>query len=280
VSVAGSTPPGRRGADQPHNIAAAIAEVSERATALVREEIELAKAEVSEKATKLVKGAIVGVAAGIFFMTALVFALTGCAWLLYYVLPGGDFTYFWGFFAMAAILVALGVIAGLVAARAVKRSSPPVPKMAIEEARKIRETVSAPAASAGPAAAAPDAPPAPVDGSFAQAPGAPSPAAETAVAALVVDAPEQEQSEGEEAGVQEAETAASEAAASEAAVSEAALGDEQPEADATKLSEVPEVPAQADASAMAEATGAGEESAFPESSAPQGADGDDEEVER
>jgi hypothetical protein len=129
--------------DQPQNIATAIAEISERATLLVREEIELAKAEVSEKATKLIKGAIVGVAAGIFFFTALVFALVGCAWLLYYYLPGNDFTYFWGFFAMAAILVVLGVLAGLIAAKAVKKSSPPVPNMAIEEARKIREAVSA-----------------------------------------------------------------------------------------------------------------------------------------
>ena len=44
---------------------------------------------------------------------------------------------------MAVILIVLGLLAGLIAARAVKRSAPPVPKMAIEEARKIRETVSA-----------------------------------------------------------------------------------------------------------------------------------------
>ncbi len=43
---------------------------------------------------------------------------------------------------MALILVVLGVIAGLIAARAVKSGSPPMPEMAIEEARKIRETVS------------------------------------------------------------------------------------------------------------------------------------------
>ena len=73
---------------------------------------------------------------------ALVFALVGCAWLLYYYLPGNDFTYFWGFFAMAVILLLLGALAGLLAAKAVKKGSPPVPNMAIEEARKIRETVS------------------------------------------------------------------------------------------------------------------------------------------
>ncbi|HEY2142097.1 MAG TPA: phage holin family protein [Solirubrobacteraceae bacterium] len=123
-------------------IATAITEVSERASLLVREEIELAKAEVTEKATKLVKGAVVGVAAGVFFLMALVFALVGCAWLLYYYLPVGDFAYFWGFFAMAVILVVLGGIAGLIAAKVVKKGTPPTPSMAIEEARKIRETVS------------------------------------------------------------------------------------------------------------------------------------------
>jgi uncharacterized membrane protein YqjE len=142
------TPPRER-PEHPQNIATAIAEVSERATLLIHEEVELAKAEVAEKAQKLARGAVVGVVAGVFFVTALVFVLVGCAWLLYYLLPGGDFTYFWGFFAMALILVVLGVIAGLIAARVVKRSAPPVPTMAIEEARRIRDTVSVPADGSG-----------------------------------------------------------------------------------------------------------------------------------
>ncbi len=137
------SPSGEQRPEQPQNIATTIAEVSERATLLVHEEVELAKAEVLEKAQKLARGAAVGVVAGIFFVTALVLALVGCAWLLYYLLPGGDFTYFWGFFAMSLILVVLGVIAGLIAARVFKRSAPPVPDMAIDEARRIRETVAA-----------------------------------------------------------------------------------------------------------------------------------------
>jgi hypothetical protein len=146
---------GAPGGDVPKGIAAAIAEVSDRATLLVREEIELAKAEVAEKASKLVRGAVVGIAAGVFLVTALFFVLIGCAWLLYYYLPiGNDFTYFWGFFAMALILLVLGLIAGLIAARAVKRGSPPVPDMAIEEARRIRDTVSAGAHEAPSAASA------------------------------------------------------------------------------------------------------------------------------
>lgn len=138
MSVDGSGGQGRQ-----QGLASAVAEVSERATLLVREEIELAKTEITEKATRLAKGMVVGVVAGIFFGMALFFVLVGLAWLLYYELPiGNEFTYFWGFFAMAVILIILGVIAGLLAAKAVKSSAPPVPEMAIAEARKIRETVS------------------------------------------------------------------------------------------------------------------------------------------
>jgi hypothetical protein len=127
----------------PLNIATALTDVSERVAVLVREEVELAKAEVAEKASRLARGAVVGVVAGVFFFTALFFVLIGCAWLLYYYLPiGSDFTYFWGFFAMALILVVLGALAGLLAARAVKKGAPPVPTQAIEEARLIRETLS------------------------------------------------------------------------------------------------------------------------------------------
>jgi uncharacterized membrane protein YqjE len=149
VSAPPSNPPPNGGPqrEQPQNIAATLTDVSERASLLVREEIELAKAEVTEKATRLIKGAIVGAAAGIFFVMALIFALIGCAWLLYFYLPGNDFTYFWGFFAMAVILVLLGALAGLIAAKAVKRSAPPTPDMAISEARKIKEAVSAPGPS-------------------------------------------------------------------------------------------------------------------------------------
>ena len=142
-------PAGEPDKEPPHNIAAAITEVSERATLLVREEIELAKAEVTEKATKLIKGAVVGIAAGVFVLMAVIFTLVGFAWLLYYYLPGNEFTYFWGFFAMAVILLLLGALAGLLAAKAVKKGSPPVPSMAIDEAKKIRETVSSGSSDGG-----------------------------------------------------------------------------------------------------------------------------------
>jgi uncharacterized membrane protein YqjE len=122
------------------NIAKAIDEVSQRALVLVHEEIELAKAEVTEKVTKLVKGAVVGITAGIFAVFGLVFLLHGLAWLAWFELfPDNQF--FWGFFVVAAVLFLLGALAGYIAARALKFGSPPMPAMAIDEAKRIRETV-------------------------------------------------------------------------------------------------------------------------------------------
>jgi hypothetical protein len=125
------------------SVAQAIQEVSERAQILVREEIELAKAEVTAKITQLAKGAAVGAAAGIFIVVALLFLLHGFAWLAYYVLPVPDGTFFWGFFLVAGILFLLGAIAGFVASRAFKRGVPPTPDLAIDEAKRIRDTVTA-----------------------------------------------------------------------------------------------------------------------------------------
>jgi uncharacterized membrane protein YqjE len=122
------------------SIAQAIQEVSERAQMLVREEIELAKAEVSAKVAKLVKGAVVGVAAGIFVVAGLFLVLHGLAWLAWYeFFPANQF--FWGFFVVAAVLFLLGALAGFLAARAFKAGAPPTPQLAIDEAKRIRETV-------------------------------------------------------------------------------------------------------------------------------------------
>jgi hypothetical protein len=123
------------------NIAQAIQEVSERAQILVREEIELAKAEVTAKLSQLAKGAAVGAAAGIFVVVGLLFLLHGFAWLAYYALPVPDGTFFWGFFLVAGLLFLFGALAGFIAAKAFKRGSPPTPELAIDEAKRIRDTV-------------------------------------------------------------------------------------------------------------------------------------------
>jgi hypothetical protein len=130
----------------PDNIASAITEISERATLLIRDEIELARAEIAAKLRKLLTGAVVGVVAGVFVLVAGMFILEGLAWLFYYELfPAGEV--FWGFFMMAGVLLLFAVLGGVLAFKAMRRGSPPAPTMAIDEARKIREAVSAPEAS-------------------------------------------------------------------------------------------------------------------------------------
>jgi uncharacterized membrane protein YqjE len=119
-------------------IASAVQEISERATLLVREEIELAKAEVSEKVTKLVRGAVVGTAAGIFAVFGLSILLQGLAWLLFALLF--DDVY-WGFFVVAGLLFLLAGLAAFLAVRWFKGGAPPTPDMAIDEAQRIRETI-------------------------------------------------------------------------------------------------------------------------------------------
>ena len=42
---------------------------------------------------------------------------------------------------MAAVLLLLAALAGFLASRAFKKMSPPAPTMAIDEAKRIRETV-------------------------------------------------------------------------------------------------------------------------------------------
>ena len=128
------------GQPQGPTIAAAVQEISDRATTIIREEIELAKAEVQQKMNRLIRGVVIGTAAGIFIGTALLFVLHGAAWLAWFELFGpGEF--FWGFFVVAGVLFVLGGLAGWLAAKLFRSGSPPTPDMAIDEAKRIRETV-------------------------------------------------------------------------------------------------------------------------------------------
>jgi hypothetical protein len=123
-------------------IGQAIQEVTDRAQLLIREEVELAKAEITAKVSQLVKGAIVGIAAGLFIVIALLFILQGFAWLAWDLLFTGT-NYFWGFFIVAGVLFLLGALAGFLASRAFKRGAPPTPDLAIAEAKRIQDTVTA-----------------------------------------------------------------------------------------------------------------------------------------
>jgi uncharacterized membrane protein YqjE len=129
--------------NQSSDLGQAIQEVTERATLLVREEIELAKAEMTEKVTKLIKGAVVGIVAGIFAVAGLIYLLHALSWLIWELI-GGESDFWLGFAVVAVLLFVLGALAGFIAARLLKRGSPPTPEMAIEEAQLIKETVTSP----------------------------------------------------------------------------------------------------------------------------------------
>ncbi len=114
-----------------------VFDVTERASTLIREEIELAKTEVTEKVSKLVRGSVVGIAAGVFAFLALILVMEGIAWLLNEEVFDGKV---WpGFFVEAAAFLLIAALAGLIAYKAVKAGSPPVPAQAIEEAKLTKE---------------------------------------------------------------------------------------------------------------------------------------------
>src|SRR6201999_3290480 len=122
----------------------AIQEVSEKASLLVREEIALAKAEVTQKLTGLAKGAAVGAAAGVFVLAGLIYFLHFLALLIWRLLDSGGQNVWLGYLIVAGLLFLLGGIAGFLAARFFRKSTPPTPQMAIEEGKLIRQTITSP----------------------------------------------------------------------------------------------------------------------------------------
>lgn len=123
------------------NLAAAVTEVSERVTLLIREEIELAKAETIAKVSILARGLAAVAAGAVFGVFALVLALETLAWGLNGALTNAAGNIWVGFLIVTALLVALAAGAFIFAWRKLKVGAP-TPKMAIDEAKKIRETVS------------------------------------------------------------------------------------------------------------------------------------------
>ena len=137
-----STGPGDeyRGAPgEDRSVGELVFDVSERVSLLVREEIELAKTEISEKLAKLLRGGAVGIVAGVFVLMGLAMFMHAIAWLLDDIFFGNNI---WIGFAIESFFwFVVAAVAGLVAYRSVQAGAPPTPELAIEEARRTKETL-------------------------------------------------------------------------------------------------------------------------------------------
>ncbi|MFZ0040530.1 MAG: phage holin family protein [Solirubrobacteraceae bacterium] len=121
---------------KPETLAAAVTEVSEKMSLLVREEIELAKAEMTQKISVIARGAAAVAVGAVFGVFALIFVLLTIAWGINSAWPS-----LWiGFAIVMVLLLALTVGAFLFAWRKLKVGAP-TPTMAIDEAKRIRATV-------------------------------------------------------------------------------------------------------------------------------------------
>ena len=121
---------------QSENLATVVTEVSEQISVLVREEIELGRAEVTQKVTSLARGAAAVAAGAVFGVFAVTFGLLALAWGLNDLIG-----HLWpGFLIVFGLLLAMTIGAFLFAWRKL-RVGAPTPVMAIDEAKKIRETV-------------------------------------------------------------------------------------------------------------------------------------------
>lgn len=129
---------------QTSELGKAIQEVSEKASLLVREEIALAKAELTQKVTGLARGAVIGISAGVFVLFGLIYFVQFLALGLADLLDAGPWL---GFLIVSGALFLTGGLAGFIAARLFKKSVPPTPQMAIEEARLIKQSIESPEGS-------------------------------------------------------------------------------------------------------------------------------------
>jgi hypothetical protein len=131
---------------QPSELARAIQDVTQRTELLVREEIALAKAEMTVKTQRLLKGAVFGIVAGVFAIFSLIYLLHALSWGLWSLL-GSETDYWLGFLITGVVILVLGIIIGLVARSFIKKGSPPMPELALEEAQLIKGTLTASPAS-------------------------------------------------------------------------------------------------------------------------------------
>jgi hypothetical protein len=117
-------------------VGAAVKQVAERTSSIVRLELELAALELKRKVVALGLGIGLGIGAAVMlvFMVAFVYAAIGAALAL--VMPT------WAaLLVVAGILLLQAVLFALLALNRIKKGTPPVPEQAIQEAKLTTEAL-------------------------------------------------------------------------------------------------------------------------------------------
>jgi hypothetical protein len=144
--LAGDGPNGVHDVDR--SLGDVVNRISENASILVREEIELAKTEIELKVKRLTRGAAVAAAAGFFAFLGLIFAFHALAWGINDLFFPTDL---WlGYLIVFLGLVLLAGLAGFFAYKSFQAGAPPVPERAIEEAKRTKEAIEHPELEAPP----------------------------------------------------------------------------------------------------------------------------------
>ncbi len=119
-----------------HGLGSAAKQLAERASALVRLELELAAVELKGKATLLARGIVLALVAAVLLFYALGFLLAGAAagiatvtsvWAALLIVTGG--------------LVLIAAVLGAFAVQAIKKATPPMPEQAVREAKLTTEAL-------------------------------------------------------------------------------------------------------------------------------------------
>jgi uncharacterized membrane protein YqjE len=126
--------------DVDRSLGEVVNRISENASILVREEIELARTEIELKVKSLGRGAAVAAAAGFFVLLALIFVFEAIAWAI----NDATDSLWLGFVVVFVLLFLLAAGAGFFAYRSFQAGAPPVPDKAIQEAKLTKEAIEHP----------------------------------------------------------------------------------------------------------------------------------------
>jgi uncharacterized membrane protein YqjE len=121
---------------QTRGLGTAVKEVSERVSAIVRLELELATMEIQRKIKSLGFGIAFAAGAAVFLVFMFAFAFATIAAALATVMP------IWaGLLVVTGLLLLLAAVCGIVARDRIRKGSPPVPEQAIREAKLTTEAL-------------------------------------------------------------------------------------------------------------------------------------------